>query len=45
MAVEEMVNEVVRTIESVADDAWISWVGRLIPNIVRRIREETVWLC
>ena len=40
-AVEEMVNEAVRTIESIADDAWISWVGRLIPNIVRRVREET----
>ena len=34
-------NEAVRTIEPVADDAWISWVGRLIPNIMRRIREET----
>ena len=34
-------NEAVRTIESVADDAWISWAGRLIPNIVRRVREET----
>ena len=31
----------VHTIESVADDAWISWAGRLIPNIVRRVREET----
>ena len=41
MAVEEMVNEVVRTIESVADDAWISWAGRLIPNIVHHVREET----
>ena len=40
-AVEEMVNEAVRTIESVADNAWISWVGRLIPNIVHRVREET----
>ena len=33
-------NEAVRTIESVADDAWISWAGQLIPNIVRRVREE-----
>ena len=35
-----MVNEAVRTIGSVADDAWISWAGRLIPNIVRHVREE-----
>ena len=41
MAVEEMVNEAVCTIEPVADNAWISWVGQLIPNIVRRVREET----
>ena len=34
-------NEAVRTIEPIADDAWISWVGRLIPNIVRHVREET----
>ena len=40
-AVEEMVNKAVRTIEPIADDAWISWAGRLIPNIVRRVREET----
>ena len=40
-AVEKMVDEAVCTIESVADDAWISWVGRLIPNIARCAREET----
>ena len=34
-------NEAVCTIESVADDAWISWAGQLIPNIVHRVREET----
>ena len=38
-AVEEMVDEAVRTIESVADDAWVPWVGRLVPNIVRRVQE------
>ena len=41
MVVEEMVNEAVHTIESIADDAWISWAGQLIPNIVHRVREET----
>ena len=35
-----MVDEVVRTIESVADDAWVPWAGRLVPNITRRVREE-----
>ena len=35
-----MVDEAVRTIESVADDAWVPWAGRLVPNIARRVREE-----
>ena len=33
-------DEAVRTIESVADDAWVPWVGCLVPNIIRRVREE-----
>ena len=39
-AVEEMVDEAVRTIESVADNAWVPWAGRLVPNIACRVREE-----
>ena len=35
-----MVDEAVRTIESVADNAWVPWAGRLVPNITRRVREE-----
>ena len=35
-----MVDKVVHTNESVADNAWISWAGRLIPNIVHCVREE-----
>ena len=35
-----MVDEVVRTIESIADDAWVPWAGCLVPNIARRVREE-----
>ena len=35
-----MVNEAVRTIEAVTDDTWVSWAGRLVPNIARRVREE-----
>ena len=33
-------DKVVRTIESVADDAWVPWAGRLVPNIAHCIREE-----
>ena len=39
VAVEEMVEEAVHTIESVADDAWVPWAGQLVPNIVRRVQE------
>ena len=35
-----MVDEVVRTIESVADNAWVPWAGHLVPNIAHRVREE-----
>ena len=35
-----MVDESVHIIKSIVDDAWISWVGRLIPNIARHVREE-----
>ena len=38
-AVEEIVDEAVRTIKSVADDAWVPWAGRLVPNIVHCIQE------
>ena len=40
MVVEEMVEEVVHMIESVADDAWAPWAGHLVPNIACHIREE-----
>ena len=33
-------DEGVRTIESIADDAWVPWAGCLVPNIARRVREE-----
>ena len=35
-----MVDEVVRTIETIMDDTWVTWVGRLVPNIARCLREE-----
>ena len=42
MAVEEMVDEAVHMAESVAEDAWVSWVGRLVPNIVHCVDEPGV---
>ena len=35
-----MVAEAVEVLETVADDGWAVWAGRLVPNIVRRVREE-----
>lgn len=40
MAVEEMVDEAVRMIETVVDNTWVTWVGRLVPNFAHRLREE-----
>ena len=39
-AVVEMVDEAVHTIEAIMDDTWVSWAGRSVPNIARRVREE-----
>ena len=35
-----MMDKAVDTIESVADNAWVSWAGWLVPNIVHCIKEE-----
>ena len=35
--VEEIVDEVVCTIEPIANDSWVTWVGQLVPNIVHCI--------
>ena len=32
--------EAVGVIEGVADDSWAPWAGRLVPNIVRRMKED-----
>ena len=36
-----MVEDATKVLEDVADELWVPWAGRLIPAIVRRVREET----
>ena len=36
----EMVDEAACTIETIADNTWVTWAGQLVPNITRRVREE-----
>ena len=36
-----MVEDATKVLEDVADELWVPWAGRLIPTIVRRVREET----
>ena len=36
-----MVEDATKVLEDVADESWVPWVGRLIPTVVRRVREET----
>ena len=33
-----MVKEATKVLEEVADESWVPWVGRLIPNVVRQVR-------
>ena len=33
-----MVKDTTKVLEEVADESWVPWVGRLIPNIVRQVR-------
>ena len=36
-----MVEDATKVLEDVADESWVPWVGRLIPTVVRQVREET----
>ena len=36
-----MVEDATKVLEDVADESWVLWAGRLIPAVVRRVREET----
>jgi hypothetical protein len=38
--VDLLVEEAVQTIEAVADESWVTWAGRLVPNIARRVTED-----
>ena len=38
--VKQMVEDATKVLEEVADELWVPWVGRLIPTVVRRVREE-----
>ena len=33
-----MVKEATKVLEEVADESWVPWAGRLIPNVVRQVR-------
>ena len=35
-----MVEDATKVLEDVADESWVPWVGRLIPTVVCRVREE-----
>ena len=36
-----MVKDTTKVLEDVADESWVPWAGRIIPNVVRRVRQET----
>ena len=36
-----MVKDATKVLEDVADESWVPWVGRLIPTVIHRVREET----
>ena len=36
--VDQMVKDATKVLEDVTDESWVSWVGRLIPNVVRWVR-------
>ena len=35
-----MVEDTTKVLEDVMDESWVPWAGRLIPTIVRQVREE-----
>ena len=38
--VEKMVEEATSVLEAVADESWVPWAERLIPNVALRVRER-----
>ena len=39
--VDQMVKDATKVLEDVADELWVPWAGHIIPNMVRRVRQET----
>ena len=39
--VKQMVEDATKVLKDVVDKSWALWAGRLIPNVVHRVREET----
>ena len=39
--VDQMVKDATKVLEDVTDESWVPWAGRIIPNVVRRVRQET----
>ena len=40
MVVDLLVEEAMQAVEAVADESWVSWAGRLVPNIAKRVKEN-----
>ena len=38
--VVQIVEDATEALEAVADESWIPWAGRLLPNMVRRVKAE-----
>ena len=36
-----MVQDATKVLEDVADESWVPWAGRIIPNVVHRVKQET----
>ena len=39
--VKQMVEDATKVLKDVVDESWALWAGRLIPNVVHQVREET----
>ena len=38
---DQMVKDATKVLEDIADKSWVPWAGRIIPNVVRRVKQET----
>ena len=42
VVVDLLVEEAAQAIEVVADESWVAWAARLVPNIARRVKEDAM---